>query len=56
MTAFQSGGVKAWDTFVESRRDRPYPAPDVPENGESGANSKRSSNAILRRGIGADRS
>src|SRR6478672_4485042 len=23
MTAFQSGGVKAWDAFVESRRDRP---------------------------------
>ncbi len=37
MTAFQSGGVKAWDTFVESRRDRPYPTPEVPEDGESGA-------------------
>src|SRR6267378_5943613 len=28
MTAFQSGGVKAWDAFVESRRDRPYPTPE----------------------------
>jgi hypothetical protein len=37
MTAFQSGGVKAWDAFVESRRDRPYPVPEVPDDGESGA-------------------
>ena len=37
MTAFQSGGVKAWDAFVESRRDRPYPIPEVPDEGESGA-------------------
>jgi 2-methylisocitrate lyase-like PEP mutase family enzyme len=37
MTAFQSGGVKAWDAFVESRRDRPYPVPEAPEDGESGA-------------------
>ncbi len=37
MTAFQSNGVRAWDAFVESRRDRPYPAPVVPEDGESGA-------------------
>jgi len=37
MTAFQSDGVKAWDAFVESRRDRPYPVPEVPDDGESGA-------------------
>jgi len=37
MTAFQSGGVKAWDAFVESRRDKPYPTPEAPEDGESGA-------------------
>src|SRR5258707_9869783 len=37
MTAFQSGGVKAWEAFVESRQDRPYPAPEVPADGESGA-------------------
>ena len=37
MTAFQSSGVKAWDAFTESRRDRPYPIPQAPEDGESGA-------------------
>jgi 2-methylisocitrate lyase-like PEP mutase family enzyme len=37
MTAFQSVGVKAWDTFVESRRGRPYAVPEVPDKGESGA-------------------
>jgi 2-methylisocitrate lyase-like PEP mutase family enzyme len=37
MTAFQSGGVKAWDAFVESRRDRPYPVPEVPDDGEGSA-------------------
>jgi hypothetical protein len=45
MTAFQSGGVKAWDAFVESRRDRPYPTPEVPEDGESGAKQRRVSDA-----------
>jgi hypothetical protein len=29
--------VKAWDAFIESRRDRPYPVPQAPEEGESGA-------------------
>jgi hypothetical protein len=37
MTAFQLGGVKAWDAFVESRRDKPYPIPEMSEDGESGA-------------------
>ena len=36
MTAFQANGVKAWDAFAESRRDRPYPIPQA-EDGESGA-------------------
>ena len=40
MTAFQSGGVKAWDAFVESRRNRPYAVPEVPEDGESGAKQR----------------
>src|SRR5262252_1233285 len=40
MTAFQSGGVKAWDAFVDSRRDRPYPEPEAPEGGESGAKQR----------------
>jgi 2-methylisocitrate lyase-like PEP mutase family enzyme len=37
MTAFQTNGVKAWDAFTESRQDRPYPVPQAPEEGESGA-------------------
>jgi 2,3-dimethylmalate lyase len=41
MTAFQANGVKAWDDFAESRRDRPYPAPEVPEERESGAKQQR---------------
>ena len=52
MTAFQSGGVKAWDAFVESRRDRPYPVPEVPEDGESGAKQQALSNVISRQTTG----
>jgi 2-methylisocitrate lyase-like PEP mutase family enzyme len=37
MTAFQERGTAAWDDFVASRADRPYPIPEVPEDGESGA-------------------
>jgi 2-methylisocitrate lyase-like PEP mutase family enzyme len=37
MTAFQVRGTKAWEDFVESRRDRPYPTPEVPGEGEGGA-------------------
>lgn len=37
MTAFQAGGVKAWDAFVEARGERPYPTPEVPADGEGGA-------------------
>jgi len=40
MTAFRSGGVKAWDAFVENRRDRPYPVPKVPEDRESGVKQR----------------
>jgi 2-methylisocitrate lyase-like PEP mutase family enzyme len=40
MTAFKSGGVKAWDAFIESRQDRPYPTPEVPDHGESGAKQR----------------
>jgi 2-methylisocitrate lyase-like PEP mutase family enzyme len=40
MTAFQSGGVKTWDAFVESRRDRPYPVPEMPDDGEGGAKQR----------------
>jgi 2-methylisocitrate lyase-like PEP mutase family enzyme len=37
MTDFQARGVAAWDDFVTSREARPYPIPEVPEDGESGA-------------------
>ena len=40
MTAFQARGVEAWDAFTESRRDRPYPTPQAPEEGESGAKQR----------------
>jgi 2-methylisocitrate lyase-like PEP mutase family enzyme len=36
MTAFQERGVAAWDAFVETRKDRPYPFPEVPPEGEGG--------------------
>jgi len=36
MTGFQSSGVKAWEAFAEGRRDRPYPIPQAPDDGESG--------------------
>jgi len=34
MTAFRERGTAAWDDFVESRKDRPYPIPEVPPEGE----------------------
>jgi 2-methylisocitrate lyase-like PEP mutase family enzyme len=34
MQAFEARGVAAWDEFVESRKDRPYPRPEVPPEGE----------------------
>ena len=37
MTAFQEKGVGAWDEFVASRKDRPYPVPEMPEDGEGSA-------------------
>ena len=40
MTAFQSSGVKAWDAFVQGRRDRPYPVPEMPDDGEGGAKQR----------------
>ena len=55
MTAFQSDGVKAWDAFVESRRDRPYPVPEVPEMAKVERSSRPLSNATFRRATGANR-
>ncbi len=34
MQAFQEKDVGAWDDFVTSRRDRPYPVPEVGADGE----------------------
>lgn len=34
MQDFQARGVAAWEDFVASRRDRPYPEPSVPPEGE----------------------
>src|SRR5207302_5708652 len=40
MTAFRERGVAAWDDFVESRKDRPYPAPEMPPDGEGAAKQR----------------
>jgi len=40
MSAFQTEGVAAWDAFVESRKDRPYPSPEMPEDGEGEAKQR----------------
>src|SRR6267378_3117709 len=40
MTAFQDRGVAAWEEFTDSRKDRPYPTPEVPPDGE-GAEKQR---------------
>jgi 2-methylisocitrate lyase-like PEP mutase family enzyme len=40
MTAFQERGTAAWDDFVASRKDRPYPTPEMPPEGE-GADKQR---------------
>ena len=34
MQAFEARGVAAWDEFVASRKDRPYPTPEVGPGGE----------------------
>jgi 2,3-dimethylmalate lyase len=41
MTAFQERGTTAWDEFVASRKDRPYPIPEVPAEGESAEKQRR---------------
>jgi 2,3-dimethylmalate lyase len=40
MSAFQTKGVAAWDSFVESRKDRPYPIPETPDDGEGEAKQR----------------
>ena len=34
MQAFQANGIGAWEDFVASRKDRPYPTPEVGPQGE----------------------
>jgi 2-methylisocitrate lyase-like PEP mutase family enzyme len=41
MNDFQSRGVAAWEDFVASRRDRPYPEPVVGPDGEGAAMQQR---------------
>src|SRR5215469_2751133 len=40
MEAFRQRGVTAWDEFVASREGRPYPVPETPDDGESGAKQR----------------
>src|ERR1700676_1193073 len=40
MTEFDKRGVAAWDDFVACRKDRPYPTPEVPEDGEGAAKQR----------------
>jgi hypothetical protein len=40
MNAFQTEGVAAWDAFVESRKDRPYPSPETLDDGEGEAKQR----------------
>jgi 2-methylisocitrate lyase-like PEP mutase family enzyme len=40
MQDFQGRGIAAWEDFVESHKDRPYPRPDVGPEGE-GADKQR---------------
>jgi 2-methylisocitrate lyase-like PEP mutase family enzyme len=40
MNAFRTEGVAAWDAFVESRKDRPYPVPEMPDDGEGEAKQR----------------
>jgi 2-methylisocitrate lyase-like PEP mutase family enzyme len=41
MTAFQTHGTKAWDDFVASRADKPYPRPEMPPEGEGDAKQQQ---------------
>ena len=41
MNDFQSRGIAAWDDFVESRRNKPYPEPTVGEDGEGAAKQQK---------------
>ena len=34
MSAFQTKGLAAWDDFTEQRKNRPFPFPEIPPDGE----------------------
>ena len=40
MQEFQARGIVAWEDFVASRKDRPYPEPYVDEDGEGSAKQR----------------
>jgi 2,3-dimethylmalate lyase len=52
MTDFQVRGTKAWDEFVASRRDRPYPTPETPSNGEGDARQQQLERRYFHGGVG----
>jgi 2-methylisocitrate lyase-like PEP mutase family enzyme len=49
MNDFQSRGIAAWEDFVASRRDRPYPEPTVGRDGEGAAMQQRLEELYSRR-------
>lgn len=49
MNDFQSRGIAAWEDFVASRRDRPYPEPTVGADGEGAALQQRLEELYTRR-------
>ena len=40
MKAFEVQGTQAWDDFVAGRRDKPYPTPETPADGEGDAKQR----------------
>jgi 2-methylisocitrate lyase-like PEP mutase family enzyme len=40
MQDFNARGLEAWDAFVESRRERPFPHPEMPPDGEGAAKQR----------------
>jgi 2-methylisocitrate lyase-like PEP mutase family enzyme len=50
MEGFRERGVAAWDDFVASRADRPYPIPETPDDGEGEAKQR----ALEERYLSAD--
>jgi 2,3-dimethylmalate lyase len=49
MTDFQSRGIAAWDDFQAARRNRPYPEPSIPDDGEGAAMQQRLEKLYFRR-------